>query len=63
MRGQITHLIKKDCGFVRGIDGKMYWFDSHKDAKCGDIVEFEGTEDEKGYLVTQMQTVDSSRMS
>lgn len=62
MRGQITQLIKKDCGFVRGIDGKMYWFGFYDGAKSGDIVEFEGAEDEKGYLATQMRTVDYAPM-
>lgn len=62
MRGQIACLVKKDCGFIRGIDGKMYWFGFYANAKSGDIVEFEGGEDEKGYLATKLQTVDYAPM-
>ena len=64
MRGQINYLQvktskpKKSYGFIRGIDGKMYWFSLNmaKGVSVGDIVEFEGAEDEKGYYATQIQT-------
>ena len=71
MRGQIAFLKMKSgqrknnsYGFIRGIDGKMYWFllDGVKDMGLGNIVEFEGVEDEKGYVAKQIQMLEKAAM-
>lgn len=63
MRGRISYLESsisgKTHGFIRGFDGRSYWFLFTRDnnVNCGDDVLFEGARDEKGYVATLVQTV------
>ena len=59
MRGLITYLDSAPSnntnGFIYGTDGRMYWFSLMGiTVKCGDIVKFQGEEDEKGYIAKRV---------
>ncbi len=61
MRGQINYVTTdasrplNNYGFVRGTDGRMYWFYLvNANISVNDVVEFEAAEDEKGYFAKQL---------
>lgn len=65
MRGLVDYVHVKDSretienGFINGEDGKMYWFslDNTCQVKEGDIVNFTGGSDEKGYIASQVSFI------
>ena len=65
MRGLVDYLQvkttrgKSKYGFINGEDGKMYWFslDNLRNLKVGDTVSFNGGEDEKGYIASQVSII------
>ena len=65
MRGLVDYVharnsrdTRKD-GFINGEDGKMYWFSLNnlRQVKVGDVVNFTGGSDEKGYIASQVSFI------
>ena len=50
----------RSYGFIHGVDGEMYWFslrDINDDIKVGDEVSFEGEENGKGFVASEVRLI------